>query len=445
MVWKIGKALGSVLLAALLGWAALTAAYLLPEERMMENATSYHTLDYVFFNSEVKEYGMSIWVDDKTPGSAGDTFTDALMINTALYPAQQASWQDALLNLRYGMKDMEYLPKRQEYIEAERPEITLQKMTEGDLEGCIVKDYTRYWNGYLAWLKPALYAFSFSTVRLGNAALQILLAFWLFALLQEKIGKSYGWAFFLAYLLLNPVTIAMSFQYTPSYYLATLFSILLLYHEKWVAEGKTAYLLTASGIATAYFDFLTYPLFTYGLPMAIALLIAHRKGLLIKTFDGVKRVIEGGLFWLMAYGGMYISKWALATAFTDINVFADALTRLTYRMSHTQDEADFDLAFGFVDVFFRNLLAWIQTPAFTAFALFVMTFALLRIRKMIKKEERPSTRSVTLGLLLLCLSPFVWYDVMLNHSYLHYWFTFRELAIFAFAFASIMILRTEEK
>ncbi len=445
MVLKIGKALGAVLLAALLGWAALTVVYLLPEKPMMDHAKSYHTLDYVFFTPDVLEHGMSIWVDDKTPSSAGDTYTDALMMNTALYPAEQAPWQDALLNLRYGLMEMVYFSERQEHTEVERPEATLQKMTEGDLEGCIVKDYTRYWNGYLLWLKPALYAFSFSTVRLGNAALQILLAFWLFALLQEKIGKPYGWAFFLSYLLLNPVTIAMSFQYTPSYYLAMLFSILLLYHEKWVAEGKMAYLLTAAGIATAYFDFLTYPLFTYGLPMTIALLIAHREGLLLKTFDGVKRVIEGGLFWLMAYGGMYISKWALATAFTDINVFADALARLTYRMSHTQNEANFDATFGFVDVFFRNLLAWIQIPAFTAFALFVIVFALRRIRKMKKKAERPPTRSVTLGLLLLCLSPFVWYDVMLNHSYLHFWFTYRELAIFVFAFASLMILRTEEK
>ncbi len=445
MVWKIGKALGGVLLAAFLGWAVLTAVYLLPEERMMENATSYHTLDYVFFNSEVKEYGMSIWVDDKTPGSAGDTFTDALMINTALYPAQQASWQDALVNPRYGMNERAYYPKRQEYIEAEKPEVTLQRVVEGDTERCIVKNYARYWNGYLAWMKPALYVFSFATVRLGNAFLQILLAFWLFALLRDRIGKSYGWAFLLAYLLLNPITLAMSFQYAPAYYLATLFSILLLYHEKWVEEGKLVYLLTAAGIATAYFDFLTYPLVTYGLPMAIALLIAHRKGLLIKTFDGVKRVIEGGIFWLIGYGGMYISKWALATAFTDINVFEDALSQLTYRMSHTQREADFDITFNLVTVVFQNLLAWIQTPAFTAFAFFVMVFALRRIHRMKKKEERPVTRSVTLGLLLLCLSPFVWYDVMLNHSYLHFWFTFRELAIFAFAFASLMILRTEEK
>ena len=35
--------------------------------------------------------------------------------------------------------------------------------------------------------------------------------------------------------------------------------------------------------------------------------------------------------------------------------------------------------------------------------------------------------------------------VFLNHSYLHFWFTFRELAIFAFAFAALLIVRTEEK
>ncbi len=442
---KIGKVFVGIFLSALLGWGALTAVYLLPEEPMVEHTRTYRTVKYAFQCVDGIEQGLSLWVDDATPSSAEDVYTDALMMNTALYPAENAPWQDALVNPRYANKTVLKFTGRSESTEMELPVVTLQKMVNQTTDGCLVEHYVRYWNGYLLWLKPALYVFSFSTVRLANVFLQILLAFWLFALLRDQIGKFYGWAFLLTYLLLNPVTLAMSFQYTPVYYLATLFSVLLLYHEKWVEERKLVYLLTAAGIATAYFDFLTYPLFSYGLPMAIALLIAHQKGLLVKTFDGVKCVIEGGIFWIIGYAGMYISKWALATALTGINVFADAMSQLAYRMSHTQHEADLAAAFGLGRVVMMNLAAWLTTPAFAAFAFFILILALLRILKRRKKAELQSTRSVTLGLLLLCLSPFVWYAVLLNHSYLHYWFTFRELAIFAFAFASIMILRTEEK
>lgn len=35
--------------------------------------------------------------------------------------------------------------------------------------------------------------------------------------------------------------------------------------------------------------------------------------------------------------------------------------------------------------------------------------------------------------LLIAIIPFVWYMVLANHSYVHYWFTYRELAIFIFA------------
>ncbi len=442
---KIGKVFVGIFLSALLGWGGLTAVYLLPEEPMAEHTRAYETVKYAFQCADGIEAGLSLWVDKVTPSSAEDTFTDALIMNTALYPAENAPWQDALVNPRYVDKKIITFTNRTELTDLELPVVTLKKIVDEETENCSVDSYARYWNGYLLWLKPALYAFSFSTVRLANAVLQILLAFWLFSLLQEKIGKFYGWAFLLSYLLLNPITIALSFQYAPAYYMATLFSILLLYHEKWVAEGKTVYVLAAAGIATAYFDFLTYPLFSYGLPMGIALLIAHRKGLLIKTFDGVKRVIEGGIFWIIGYGGMYISKWTLAAALTDIDVFADAMTQLTYRMSHVQREADLDATFGLTRVLVMNLWTWVSTPAFTAFAIFVIFFAAWRMVKIKRKAEWQLYRSVTLGLLLLCLSPFVWYDVLLNHSYLHYWFTFRELAIFAFAFASIMILRSEEK
>ncbi len=442
---KIWKTLAGILLAPLLGWLALTLVYMLPEEPMTEHTREHKTVNYAYQCMEGMEPGVNVWVDQATPSSATDSYTDALMINTAIYPADGAPWQDALVNHRYAYKIIEKLLTRPEIVTLETPVATLQNTLKGEIEGVEVEHYARYWNGYLLWLKPALYAFSFSKVRSANAVLQIILAFWLFTLLHHRIGKLFGWAFLLTYLMLNPVTLAMSFQYAPAYYMATLFSILLLYHEKWVGEGKVPYLLTAAGIATAYFDFLTYPLFSYGLPMAIALLIAHRKGLLIKTFDGVKRVIEGGIFWIIGYGGMYISKWALATAFTDINVFADALTQLTYRMSHVQKEADFAANFGLSHVLIKNLWTWINTPAFIAFAIFVIAFAVLRIVKLRRKAKFSPNKSVILGLLLLCLSPFVWYDVMLNHSYLHFWFTFRELAIFAFAFASIMILRTEEK
>ena len=40
--------------------------------------------------------------------------------------------------------------------------------------------------------------------------------------------------------------------------------------------------------------------------------------------------------------------------------------------------------------------------------------------------------------------PFIWFYVLKNHSFGHYWFTYRELAITVFAAVSCMMLHGEE-
>lgn len=447
MIKEIGKALLGVAFAALVGWAALTMVYLLPEEPMLIHAKMNRTVSYVFNDIS----GVTFWIDDRTVSSVNDAYAEAIMMNTALFPKEKAPWEDALLNPRLTRtKGITFVHRRDVdgtalTTRVERPIDALRDLVEDKTDGMERDSYPRYWNGYLLWLKPLLFAFPFSTIRLLNMTLQILLAFGFFTLLSNRLGKLYGWAFLLIYLLLNPVTLAMSFQNADMFYLGALFSMAMLYKEKWIAEGKEIYILTAAGIATAYFDFLTYPLFSYGIPMTVALLLAHKKGLLQKFFDGAKRVIVGGIFWAIGYGGMYMSKWALATAMTDVNVFADAFTQLLYRTGNTQVEADKPAMVDLGTTLILNFYPLINTPAMVAFLLFVMALLCLRVRKLKKKVATKPHRSVALGLLLLAVSPFAWYTVLLNHSYIHYWFTFRELTIFAFAFAALLIVRTEEK
>ena len=450
MLWKLGKALAAVFLAALLGWAALTMAYMLPGKPMLfhakDSGTVLHVLDDIG--------GVTYWIDDQTVSSINDVYTEALMMNTALFPGEKVPWEEALLNSRLTKKkDQVFMhtagadgtPASSYIAHVEYPLDALRGILADETDELETAHYARYWNGYLLWLKPLLYAFPFHTIRLLNMTLQIILAFALFGRLRDRLGKLYGWAFLLIYLMMNPVTMALAFQTADMFYLGALFTMAMLYKEKWIAEGKEIYILTAAGIATAYFDFLTYPLFSYGIPMTVALLLAHKKGLLQKSFDGAKRVVLGGIFWAIGYGGMYISKWALATLMTDVNVFTDALTQLFYRMGNTQMEADKPAIVDVGNMLILNFVPLLKTPALLAFVFFVLALILLRIRKLKRKVPLTSYGSVALGLLLLCASPFVWYLVFLNHSYLHFWFTFRELTIFAFAFAALLIVRTEEK
>ena len=53
-------------------------------------------------------------------------------------------------------------------------------------------------------------------------------------------------------------------------------------------------------------------------------------------------------------------------------------------------------------------------------------------------------------LIMLSLLPMVWYCGTANHSYIHYWYTFRDLSVTVFAIAMIpemlvQLMRAEKK
>ena len=100
MAGKIVKAIGGVLLAALLGWLALTAVYLLPQEPMLLHAKKNSAMLYALDDLG----GVTYWVDHQTVSSVNDAYTEGLMVDTALFHGENVSWEDALLNPRLTKK-----------------------------------------------------------------------------------------------------------------------------------------------------------------------------------------------------------------------------------------------------------------------------------------------------------------------------------------------------
>ena len=88
------------------------------------------------------------------------------------------------------------------------------------------------------------------------------------------------------------------------------------------------FLLT--GMATSYFDFLTYPVASLGMPLIVGLLL-HRDET-ARTRLG--RMVRGGLCWALGYAGMWAGKWALALLYGSEGFWSTLVGSLEVRTSH---------------------------------------------------------------------------------------------------------------
>ena len=282
-----------------------------------------------------------------------------------------------------------------------------------------VTSYPRYWHGYLLYVKPLLALTHYGNMRILNGVIQVLLVLLLFWRMAKKNRRELILPWLLMYLLLMPLSLAKSFQFSSCFY------ILLLSSHACLSAGQDRDRLTGlflyAGIATAYFDFLTYPAATFGVPAILALSLMRGE----TAEEKLAFLVRAGLGWCFGYAGMWALKWGIASLLTDENVILDAWNNIRLRTSHAMPgnapAISTASCLRMVTVgFFRSPLA---VPA--ALYAAVMIFRLVRRRRTWEKEGL----RIVLPYLLVGLLPFVWFCLTVNHSYVHYYFTCRALCV----------------
>ena len=116
-------------------------------------------------------------------------------------------------------------------------------------------------------LKPLLLLFEVSDLRIINMMLCLGLSFYLFFLIEKTLGRKALVAAMISWFVLNPVSIIMSFQFSTTFYVMTIASILVLKKHEWLREkGRYGLFFLVIGIVTNFIDFLTYPLVGMAVP-----------------------------------------------------------------------------------------------------------------------------------------------------------------------------------
>lgn len=284
--------------------------------------------------------------------------------------------------------------------------------------------YQRYWHGYLVFLKPALLLFNYGTIRSFICSIQIVLYTAIIYLLKDH--KHLIIPFVVLFLFLNPVSLMLSLQFSNMAILTLLVCIFILLFYKKMDNQRYERLFLIVGSLTAFFDFLTYPLITLGIPLILYIGLNYEN----REKIDIKNIITFSVLWAIGYVVMWSMKWVLATIITDSNVIADAIENILYRTSNISE----DIRFTFFDTIYRNLGCSLQIPWF----IIVLIYIALLI-KIIVQKNKIYIESL-LPLLFVGIYPFIWALVLKNHTYSHCFFVYRIFAISVFAFTTYISL-----
>lgn len=353
-----------------------------------------------------------LYPSDYVSGTQRDNFTDYLMFQTAAYEKQPDE-----SNLKKAMGC--YRLNAKESVSATN---VLTFTSQKQFSKLIKLDYARYWHGYLIVLKPLLIFLNYAEIRVVLLLFISLLLFAIVAQMMRFHLKQYIVPFLLALLFLNMQLIYKSLQYS-TVIIPTLFFIYLLikYKDKIVDTKYAFYLLFILGAVINFFDLLTYPIVSLGFILCFYLILSNKEKIGL-FFD----IFQLSLAWLFGYAGMWLMKWTAASIILKQNVYKEALEAIVFRTS---------TELGKVKITYGNVLSLNVGQISIIMRLIIFVYIIKKLIELIivliqaTKKHRLQISWKYIIFVMIALYPFIWYFVLKNHSYIHYFFAYRNLSI----------------
>lgn len=386
-----------VVIGVVAGVAALAVTYFIPQEKMKDNAWESAILMHR------EGLGSFMWPTVKM--TQLDGYTDGVMLNTA-YTETDDGIRDILLDTRVQVREINPMESFYEVIALENKEYR-------------VETYGRYWHGYQILWRPLLCFFNYGEIRQINMAVQLALVFAFLYLLFLAGEKALVIPFFGMYLFLTPLALFSSMQFSPCFYLMLLASMALVGLRAYLNDTRRSYLFLIVGILTAFFDLLTYPFVTLGIPLITYL--AVDKECRENWKKSIKDIVFYSVSWGIGYVGMWGAKWIAASVLTDENVIMDAVNQVKFRSGHYEQGRSFltTLKLNFDACNMKSI--WVVLIALTVF---LLACVILNFRR-----NGIKLLPVTAVILVVSLYPFLWYYLTMHHSSDNSYFTWREYSI----------------
>ena len=323
-----------------------------------------------------------------------DNFTDALMMNQIYNIDRQHPVRSAMKMIRSSEQGRDW----------DQPGLLVRRVNGEILEE---QHYARYWHGGSFLYRPLFLLMDYAALRYVLFLVSSILLLLLVCTYYQQAGWVKTLALSMGFLLTYGFVTQFSMQFFPVLVL-TVIACLLVVKKRQTSDGMMLFFVIGS--LTCYFDLLTTPLLTLGVPLAVMLSLNQDSSFSFK--DNLLKVVKLALLWGLGFALTFGMKWALATLILGQNIFADAYEVSLYRM-----EAEDFTRWDAVTMNFE-MLHW------GIIAILVVVFLAFNLLK-----HKYFNFKKALLFLLIGLVPYLWYFLLANHSYQHWWFTFRLQAI----------------
>ena len=301
-----------------------------------------------------------------------------------------------------------------------------------------INQYPRYWHGYQVLLRPLTVVFQVQELRYLGMLTFHLLFFWSAWLMAKETKPLYAMFYVLTVASGYVVFLPVCFQFLTTFLVLFVSLIVLLSrydNNKPLPAVKWMLYFFVVGMVENFFDFLTYPILTLGIPLVLLLWLRVRDER--TDFRGnFWFMFKASLSWFFGYALTWISKWLLSAAILGVRYFWRTMSVVQYRLEGSEEEP-----LDRIGTIQRNLKAWLNVQdggviSWSKIALLILIVAVVLI--IWRKLKDWKAVGAYLPILFVAAYPYIWYLVMSNHSQIHYWYTYR--AQLAALFAGLVFL-----
>ena len=277
-------------------------------------------------------------------------------------------------------------------------------------------NYGRYWHGYLVIYRPLLILFNITELRIFLLITFIALLIYFMYLLRKRFSTSIMLIYGISLICSGYLSASYSLESSPIFLVTMISSIIYLIKiDKMKNFGLYIF---AIGCIANYFDFLTVPLISLGVPCSLYFLKSMEEEINWKT--RVKQLLIFSLLWVTGYALTWFTKWVLfdLTIESETSMIEIGIKQVLLRVDRTNElTPNASLYDTVVTILGKSSFYTILTVGI-----------LMCINKF--KVSIDKFNYSTLPFLILSIYPIIWYVVLANHTLFHYFFTYRHSLLY---------------
>jgi hypothetical protein len=277
--------------------------------------------------------------------------------------------------------------------------------------------YPRYWHGSTFFMRLVmLLCGRYANLQLFLFYTSSIALFMLLVLLCRKRNYMMAICLFLSMMLLKCYVSQFLIHLYSTFIISIIAAIIATFIN---SINKVRMLLFITGSVTAYFDLMTTPLLTLGIPLLVVLSNDDSEN---DSYGSIlKEIVIISVLWGLGYATTWIAKWVIATLLTGTNVIADALSISKYRING--DVAGEMMGVSSITVWDAVYANVSKCPIGPILAL-ILLFAMVACFEFKKKGIKMAVVYLTVSLF-----PILYFIAISNQTYVHCWFTYRALVI----------------